>query len=403
MNATQTTKEATVDVPHRRALPKEPLKQAVLDVCVFYAGPATRFARRAIFRCPRCKKYKLEVHPTREIAGCWNASCPVPRTTDAIGLVAFFEELDETLDFPRVVECGHEILRPLPRGLARAEGPQPSPQHDPDLLDAVYRDLLRLLPATRRDLRRFWRRRGVFPRTVHRARAGSASRPGVLAALARLEERFGRADLLAVPGFFENARGRLSFTLTGDYALLPHHDRTGRITTFTGRATTARQEARTARYVSPRDSGSHLYVFPEQDPDGLVAFTEGPLGAIVAAQETGLAVAALNGIRSYRSSDGGPLPELVGTDLAGRCVPYVPDADDPPNPDVLEEAPKAARALTEPFGGRPGLAALPKGQDLDDWLLSLPRGRERRRRALLSLLASARPPGGAPTPVRGGS
>ncbi len=71
-------------MPHRRALPKEPLKQAILDVCAFYAGPAVRSARRAIFRCPRCKKCKLEAHPTREIAGCWNAGCPVPRTTDAL-------------------------------------------------------------------------------------------------------------------------------------------------------------------------------------------------------------------------------------------------------------------------------------------------------------------------------
>ncbi len=390
MKTTQTTKEASAAVPHRRALPKEPLKQAILDVCAFYAGPAVRSAHRAIFRCPRCKKCKLEAHPTREIAGCWNASCPVPRTTDAIGLVAFFEELDQTQDFPRVVERGHEILGPLPSPAARAQGPPTSPPPDPDLLDAAYRELLRLLPATRRDLRRFWRRRGVLPSTVHRARAGSASRPGVLGALPRLEERFGRDALLSIPGFFENARGRLSFTLTGDYALLPHHDRIGRVTTLTGRATTPRQGARTARYVSLRDSGSHLYVFPEHDPEGLVAFTEGPMGAIVAAQETGLAVGALNGIRSYRSPDGGPLPELVGADLDGRCVPYVSDADDPPNPDVLEEAPKAARALTEPFGGRPALAALPEGQDLDEWLLSLPRGSARRRRALLSLLASAR-------------
>jgi hypothetical protein len=386
---------------HRRALPKEPLKRAVLDVCVFYAGPAQRLNRRATFRCPHCKKNKLEAHPDREIAGCWNANCPVPRTTDAIGLVAFFEGLDEAHDFPRVVERGHEILGPLasepPSNDGRPIAAKAPP--DPDLLDAVYRDLLRLLPATTRDLRRFWRRRGVLPPTVGRARAGSASRPGVLAALPRLEQRFGRAALLSVPGFFEDARGRLSFTLTGDYALLPHHTPTGRVTTLMGRSTTRRQETRTARYVSLRDSGSHLYLFPGHDPDDLVAFTEGPMGAIVAAQETGLAVGAVNGIRSYRSPGGGPLPELAGADLEGRTVPYVPDADDPPNKDVLEEAPKAARALTEPFGGRPALAELPRGSDLDEWLLSLPEGRARRRAALLSLLAAARPLREAPPPV----
>ncbi len=269
---------------HRRAFPKkEPLKRAVLDVCAFYAGPARRLSRRATFRCPICGKDKLEAHPDREIAGCWNANCPVPRTTDAIGLVAFFEELDEAHDFPRVVERGHWILGPLSSEPPRADGPTPAEPPDPDLLDAVYRDLLFRLPVTRRDLRRFWRGRGVLPSTVRRARAGSASRARVRTALQNLEGRFGRSALLRVPGFFENGRGRLSFTLTGDYALLPHHDRTGRITTLTGRATTPRQETRPARYVSLRDSGSHLYLFPGHDPDDVVAFTEGPMGAIVAA------------------------------------------------------------------------------------------------------------------------
>ena len=356
--------------------------------------------RRTTFRCPMCRKDKLEAHPSREIAGCWNANCPVPRTTDAIGLVAFFENLDEAHDFPAIVARGHEILGPLPGRPTRAELKPSPPPPDPDLLDAVYRDLLNRLPVTGRDLRRFWRGRGVLSATVERARVGSACRVRVLAALPRLEERFGRADLLSVPGFFENGRGSLSFTLAGDYALLPHHDRTGRVTTLTGRATTPRQEARPARYVSLRDSGSHLYLFPGHDPDDVVAFTEGPMGAIVAAQETGLAVGALNGIRSYRSPAGGPLPELAGANLGGRVVPYVPDADDPPNPDVVEEAPKAARALTEPFGGKPALADLPKGRDLDEWLLTLPAGRARRRAALLSLLASARPPREASASVR---
>ena len=31
---------------HRRTLPKEPLKDAILEVCAFYAGPARRCARR---------------------------------------------------------------------------------------------------------------------------------------------------------------------------------------------------------------------------------------------------------------------------------------------------------------------------------------------------------------------
>ena len=133
---------------HGSALPKEPLKQAVLDVCAFYAGAESRaMGRRTTFRCPCCGKEKLQAHPAREIAGCWNANCPVPRTTDAIGLVAFFEDLDEAHDFPRVVERGHEILGPLPSGAPRTARPTAAkPPPDPDLLDAVYRDLLNLLP-----------------------------------------------------------------------------------------------------------------------------------------------------------------------------------------------------------------------------------------------------------------
>jgi hypothetical protein len=87
------------------------------------------------------------------------------------------------------------------------------------------------------------------------------------------------------------------------------------------------------------------------------------LGAIVAAR-FGLAIGAIKGCRSYTSTDGTPLPELVGADLGGRTVPYLPDADDPPKGDVVREAPKAARALTLPHNGGPAIGRLPKGHDL---------------------------------------
>lgn len=89
-----------------------------------------------------------------------------------------------------------------------------------------------------------------------------------------------------------------------------------------------------AEVLSLRGSGIRLYLFPGYAPDAIVAFTEGPLGAIVAAQE-GLAVGAVKGCRSYTVPDGSPLPELAGADLGGRLVPYIPDRDDPPNEEIL--------------------------------------------------------------------
>ena len=241
----------------------------------------------------------------------------------------------------------------------------------------------------------FWSSRGLTPGTVRQARLASATRPRILAALGRLAAEIGEEALLSVPGFFENGSGRLSFTLLGDYQLVPYLDRTGRITTIEGRATEAQrkrleQSGIKAKYVSLRRSGSHLYLFPGLSFDDIQAFTEGSVGAMVAAQE-GLCVAAIKGVRCYRNPDGGPLPELAGADLSGRTVPFIPDADDPPNSDVLDSAPKAALVLTRPHSGRPAIAYLPRGLDLDEWLLSLPKDRLQRRRAFAALLARAGP------------
>ena len=67
------------------------------------------------------------------------------------------------------------------------------------------------------------------------------------------------------------------------------------------------------------------------------------MGAIVAA-DSGLAVASIMGCERFKASpspemlDGGPedpLLELKGADFGDRTVPYIPDADDPPNPNVF--------------------------------------------------------------------
>ncbi len=373
---------------------KESVKLAIIDVCAHYLGPASRRSgSRLVWPCRGCGKPKFEATERKGgVAGCFNADCPVPTSTDAIGVIAFFEDLDPARDFRRILERGREILglgeasRGSRRRTPPARGGRTPPSLDPDLLDTVYGRLLALCPVTRRGLA-FWEGRGVTRETAEWGRFGSVSPARARAANARLEQEFGRRDLLSVPGFFENRSGNVSFTLTGDYALIPYHDREGRVTTLEGRSMTQAQASRTSKYVSLRDSGSHLYVFPGFTPDDLEAFTEGPIGAIVAAQE-GIRVGSIKGIRCHRDPGGGPLPELAGANFAGRAVPYIPDSDDPPRRDVLEEAPRAARSLTVGQGGRPALAILPRGMDLDEWLLSLPR--EGRRQAFVELLRGAR-------------
>nr|MDP9480730.1 hypothetical protein [Actinomycetota bacterium] len=113
------------------------------------------------------------------------------------------------------------------------------------------------------------------------------------------------------------------------------------------------------------------------------------MGALVAAQE-GIAVGSIQGFRRYQDpEDEGPLPELKGTDFAGRRIPYIPDVDDPPQPDVMAAAPDAALHLVGRQGGEPTIALLPHGKDLDEWLLAEKRTQ---RRALFSdLVARAVP------------
>lgn len=374
-------------------LPKEPVKRRIGEVCSHYAGAPKTSGRRSAFACPACGKRKLEALEARGIAGCFNAACPVPTTTDAFGIIAFFEDLDLRADFPDVVRKGHEILGPLADEPLLSSARIPAQQnHDPDLNDAVYRRLLDLCPTDARSLR-FWRTRGVEKRTVLAGNFGAVTARAARMAVQDLLRTFGEDGLLSVPGFFRNGRGGISTTLIGDYALIPYHGPDGRIATVDGRSLTAAQARRTAKYVSLRDSTSHLYLFPGTPPDSIEAFCEGSIGAILAAQE-GVPVAAIKGIRCHQRPDGGPLPELAGADFAGRVVPYVPDADGHLGADARwalgKEALRAARALTLPHGGVPAIAALSEeAEDLDSWLLALPK--RDRREALRDTLRRAHP------------
>jgi hypothetical protein len=390
--------------PARRSLAPEKgeVKGEVISVCSRYLGPGKRSGARTTYRCPGCGKDKFEAHHARGIAGCWNEACSVPRCTDALGLVAFFEGLDERLQFPEVVRKAHEIAGVLGRRTATGSRPParsraaassaPEPRHaeaDPEVKNAAYRRLLSMCPPTDRSLG-FWRSRGVGEGLVREGRFGEATPKAARAAASALERAFGRTRLLGVPGFFANGkRGRLSFTLLGDYTLIPYHDPEGRITTIEGRALTDAQEERTGKYVSLRGSANHLYVFPRYRPDDLVAFCEGPIGAIVAARY-GLAVGAIQGMSRFHAPGAAdePLPELCGADLQGRVVPYVPDRGV-----GRELAEETARALAEPARGLPAVALLPEdpgtavADDLDGWLLSLPTDPIARREAFGCLLA----------------
>ena len=258
---------------------------------------------------------------------------------------------------------------------------------DEELLDAVYTEILEhcSLIDPHRD---YLKTRGVSAMTAHRGRIGSITRRRARSLKNHLLDRFSEEDLLRVPGFSRRRLGRLSFTLSGEYLLIPYHDADHNITTIEGRAVGEPPKGM-GKYVSLRGSGNHLYVFPEFMPERLEAFCEGPLGSIVAAH-SGIAVGAIQGVRRHRHSQtGGSLPELEGTDFTGRRIPYIPDVDVKPAAiaDVKAEIPKACTNLIAAHNGIPQVALLPEGKDLDEWLLT--KKASERRPAFTSFVAGA--------------
>lgn len=395
---------------------------------------------RLVWDCPACgKPEKYSVKKAEGKGGCLVQGCRLAGYDDVFGMLAKLEGLDYHADFLAVLARAYELLglEPAaerhaapPKGSAnRAAGaPQKPPREAPravpvppraapedggsraggkarsedvhellDLASRVYARILELCPLETRD-RRYLRTRGLSYETIRKGRFATMTAPRARRAKAVLQREFGREDLLSVPGFSEDERdGRLKFTLTGEFLLIPYHDAEGRVTTIEGRCVGEPSEGM-GKYVSLRRSGNHLYLFPGHRPEDLLAVCEGAMGAIVAA-ECGLSVGAIQGCERFRASlsegfpDGGPgdpLLELKGADFGGRTVPYIPDADDPPNPNVLKAAPKAARWIAEPQNGRPAICLLPKGADLDEWLLSLDPAERGARFA--ELLAGATPP-----------
>lgn len=244
------------------------------------------------------------------------------------------------------------------------------------LVHRVYRAFLEFCPLAERD-RQFWHSRGVNDKTIQRGGFGSIWRERCYEILPELGRRFGNEAVISVPGFYLSTKGRLQTNLYGDYTLIPYHDRDGYITTVEGRVPGQPEEGK-PKYVAPVNSGLHLYVYPGYRPEQVMAFCEGAVGAIVAAQ-SGIPVAAIKGFQSYRTYKGKgegfiPLPELAGVAFGRRRLLYIVDEDvkEKTRDKVIAEAPQAARTLIEDHGGTPLIVRLPGGyKDLDEWLLAV--------------------------------
>jgi hypothetical protein len=375
-----------------------------------------------LWTCPRCgKEDKLSLQRATGAVGCWNAGCEVPDGTDVLGLIAHLEGLQTRgEDFKRVAALCYDLLglpapappndgpngasvvpatkdkesanghrdgRPLtPPDQATDSLPTLSVQQSSETLrktDRVLGRLLELCPMEQRD-ERFLASRGVSLATAHAGRFGSISADRAAHVVERLEREFGREVLLEVPGFREDVRHgcRLGFTLWGDFLLIPYLDHEGRVVTIEGRAV-GEVPKWAGKYTSLRNGGNHLYVFPGFRAEDLLAFVEGPLGPIVAAQE-GLPVGGIQGVKRYTAAGGhAPLPELAGVDFGGRGFIYVPDADVKPEAiaDVEKHAPRACEWLISRQNGIPRIATVPTmtsaiggaaPKDLDEWILAAP-------------------------------
>ena len=258
-----------------------------------------------------------------------------------------------------------------------------------DLLDAVYKEILYHCPLVPSH-KAYLKGRGLTYDNMAAAQLGSMTKERAKKVKDLLAGTFGKETLLSVPGFSKSQlTGRLSFTLSFECVLIPYSDDAGRVVTIEGRCV-GKPPKGLGKYVSLRGAGSHLYVHPAYATDALEAFCEGVMGALVAAQE-GIAVGSIQGFRRYKDpEDDGPLPELRGTNYTGSKIAYIPDVDDPPQPEILETAPDTAFHLITRQGGEATIALLPNGKDLDEWLLSM---RPSKRRARFTdLVARAVPP-----------
>lgn len=95
------------------AYDKELVNSRITEVCDYYIpGEGKREGtKRRLWRCPECGGEKFVANSERGIAGCFSAGCGVPRASDAIGLISYFENLElRGEQFISCLEKGYEIL-----------------------------------------------------------------------------------------------------------------------------------------------------------------------------------------------------------------------------------------------------------------------------------------------------
>lgn len=400
----------------RRNYDRNEITKRAADVAAYYLGRPVDEGARLLWNCPACgKERKLALRKGDQLFGCFVDDCELHGSGAVFALIAREERLNLKTQFVEILRRGYEILglengsqsRRKAAKTRNVSRPAPNQKPKPSARDvkerlALCREvnarIMGLCPLEARD-RRYLRVRGLSHETIRQGRFGSMSAERAQYVKKVLLEEFGEEKLLSVPGFSkEKPSGKLTFTFTGDYLLIPYHDREWNVTNIEGR-TMGEIPKKMGKYVSLRGSGNHLYLFPTSasTPERIDAFTEGTFGAIVAAQ-CGIAVGSIQGCKRFMASPssfapdgekGDSLPELKGVNFRGKTVPYIPDADDPPNTDVLNAAPRAAHHLIERQGGAATLCTLPRGMDLDEWLIDVPK--EKRREEFRQLILTATP------------
>lgn len=426
---------------------RDRVAEEIIAITAYYSGSQPeKQGYRQRFRCPECGKEALDANSREQITGCWNPECAVPQSVGAVKFIAYFEQLDPDSELKLILQRGYEAAGIPPeapisdagnggsageaanaadsQGTSHTSSNSPGSQQKTDTTapaagtalaeatdegesqgdsqeageaqldfnDRVYRTVMGWCRLEKHHTE-YWVGRGLTPETISAARLGSISKRRARYVISQIQRHFSREELLTVPGFFINDSGNFMFTFYGEYTLIPYFDGRGRISTIEGRIYADKPPRGLGKYVSLRDSGSHVYLFPGTDPNDLVAICEGPVGAIAAAQE-GVAVGAIQGFRRYHGKpryqgDERPPPEIDGADFGQRMISYIPDVDDPPQPHVMDEAPKAARVLVALQNGKPAVTTLPSGKDLDEYLLAM--NKAARRSSLLALLKRATP------------
>lgn len=90
---------------------KDLINREVVAVCDHYLTNRRGEGKRQTYLCPACGDRNFEVDPERGYVGCFDAACEAPTTTDALGIIAYFE--GKSLSGEGFVMClkkGYEIL-----------------------------------------------------------------------------------------------------------------------------------------------------------------------------------------------------------------------------------------------------------------------------------------------------